>query len=224
MNPDDVLPHEMDRSNTRDDGLDPIDGTNGAAVSGDLALFAEDLRTAFPETPLPERMAEDHITAMIGAIQLLADKGESALEPTSNAYGPDRRVSGLPKLRRRTMKQKMILRLVVTGGMLVSLAGLANAGVLPDPIQGAVEDVLGIDSTNVEESDLGNVDDGAVGDVNDGDQTNVDDGAVGNVDDGAAGNADDGAAGNADDGAAGNVDDGASDNADDGSQGDGSNS
>jgi hypothetical protein len=216
VNPDDVFLHEMERSITRDDGLDPLDGTNGAAGAGDLALFAEDLCTAFPETPLPERMAEDHIAAMIGAIQLLAEKGESALEPTSNAHGPDRRVSGLPKLRRRTMKQKMILRLTVTAGMLVSLAGLAHAGVLPDPIQGTVEDVLGIN----DEGDQANVDDGAVDDVDDSAVGDTDDGAVDDADDGAVDDSDEGAVGDTDDGAVGDTDDGAQEDADDASEGD----
>ena len=196
MNPDDVLPDEMEGSIRRVNDLDPLDGTDAA----DLALFAEDLRTAFPEAPLPERVAEDHIAAMTGAIQLLADKGESALEPTSNAYGPDLRASGLPKLRKRTMK-KMLISVAVTAAMLASLGGLAHAGVLPEPIQGAVGSVLGID----DEGDQGNIDDGAVRETNDGAVGDVDDGDQGNVDEGAVGNTDDGGQGN---GGQGNVSNG----------------
>ena len=196
MNPDDVLPDEMEGSIRRVNDLDPLDGTDAA----DLALFAEDLRTAFPEAPLPERVAEDHIAAMIGAIQLLADKGESALEPTSNAFGPDRRASGLPKLRKRTMKKKMLISVAVTAAMLVSLGGLAHAGVLPEPIQGAVGSVLGID----DEGDQGNIDDGVVGDTDEGAVSNTDDGGQGNTDDGGQGNVDEGAVGNVDEGNVGN--------------------
>jgi hypothetical protein len=147
---DDVPPYEMDGSTRSDDGFDPLDGTEGAVGAGDHALFVEDLRTAFPETPLPQRVAEDQIAAMVGAIQLLADKGESALEPTSNAHGPDRRASGLPKLRRITMRKRMIAKLAVAMAMLLSLAGLANAGMLPHQVQGAVDQVLGI---NVNDAD-----------------------------------------------------------------------
>jgi hypothetical protein len=134
LNPDDVLPHEMERPIGHDHGPDPLDGGHGAAGTGDFTLFAEDLCSAFPETPVPERMAEDHVAAMIGAIQLLADKGESALEPTSNAHEPAERASGLPKLRRRTMRKRMITRVAaVATAMLLSLGGLAFAGVLPGP-------------------------------------------------------------------------------------------
>ena len=65
----------MDGPTRHDDGLDPLSGTTDAADAGDHALFVEDLRTAFRETALPQHVAEDHIAAMVGAIQLLADKG-----------------------------------------------------------------------------------------------------------------------------------------------------
>jgi hypothetical protein len=151
MSLDDVLHYEMDEPIGHDDGPDPLDGTEGAVRVGDYALFVEDLRTAFPETPLPQRVAEDHIAAMVGAIQLLADKGESALEPTSNAQGPDRRASGLPKLRRITMRKRMIAKLAVAMAMLLSLAGLANAGMLPHRIQSAVDQVLGINASEADD-------------------------------------------------------------------------
>jgi hypothetical protein len=212
LNPDDALPDEMERLIRHDDG-GPL-GTD-AAESGDLALFAEEFRAAFPETSLPDRVAQDHMAAMIGAIQLLAEKGESALEPTSNAHGPERRVPGLPKLRRRTMKRKLVLSLAVTAGMLVSLAGLAHAGVLPGPVQGVADQILGID-----EGDQGNLDDGAVNDADDGAVGDVDDGAVGDVDDGAVGDVDDGAVGDLDEGDQGNLDNGAVGNVDDGAVGD----
>ena len=136
----------MDGTIRHDEGSDPLDGTEGDVGVGDHALFEEDLRTAFPVTPIAQRTAEDHFTAMVGAIQLLADKGDSALEPTRNAQGPDRRVSGLPKLRRRTMPKRLIAKLAVAMAMLLSLAGLANAGMLPDPIQKPIANVLGFDT------------------------------------------------------------------------------
>lgn len=211
MRPADVPFHEMDGWSRDDDGTDPLDGHHGAGHAGDLALFAEDLRNVFPETAVPERVAEDHIAAMIGAFQLLADKGESALEPTSNAHGPDRRDSGLPKLRRRTMKERMILRLTVTAGLLVSLAGLANAGVLPDPIQGTVENVLGIDGITVDDGDqvdVADVEDNAAGDVDDADQAAVEDDDQATADDGAADDVDENDQGDADENDQGDVDEG----------------
>jgi hypothetical protein len=152
---DDVFPYEMDEPIGHDDGPDPLDGTEGAVGGGDHTLFVEDLRTAFPENPLPQRVAEDHIAAMVGAIQLLAEKGESAPEPTSKAHGPDRRASGLPKQRRITMRKRMIAKLAVAMAMLLSLAGLANAGMLPHRIQSAVDQVLGINADDQGADDQG---------------------------------------------------------------------
>ena len=169
MSFDGVLPDEMDGPIRDDDGFDPLDGTEGAVGAGDHTLFVEDLRTAFPETPLPQRVAEDHIAAMVGAIQLLADKGGSALEPTSKAHGPDRRVSGLPKLRRRTMPKRLIVKLAAAMAMLLSLAGLANAGMLPDPIQRPIASVLGFDTDDADDEGEDGDDQGEDGDV-DGDE------------------------------------------------------
>jgi hypothetical protein len=155
LSSDDVLPFEMDGSIGHGDWPDPLDGTEGAVGGGDHTLFVEDLRTAFPETPLQQGVAEDHIAAMVGAIQLLAEKGESALEPTSKAHGPDRRASGLPKQRRITMRKRMIAKLAVAMAMLLSLAGLANAGMLPHRIQSAVDQVLGINADDQGADDQG---------------------------------------------------------------------
>ena len=169
MSFDDVLPHEMDGAIRDDEGSDPLDGAEGDVGVGDHALFEEDLRTAFPEIPIAQRTAEDHFTAMVGAIQLLADKGDSALEPTRNAHGPDRRVSGLPKQRRRTMPKRLIAKLAVAMAMLLSLAGLANAGMLPDPIQKPIANVLGFDTDDADDQGEDADDQGEDADV-DGDE------------------------------------------------------
>ena len=169
MSFDDVLPHEMDGTIRDDEGSDPLDGAEGDVGVGDHALFEEDLRTAFPEIPIAQRTAEDHFTAMVGAIQLLADKGDSALEPTRNAHGPDRRVSGLPKQRRRTMPKRLIAKLAVAMAMLLSLAGLANAGMLPDPIQKPIANVLGFDTDDADDQGEDADDQGEDADV-DGDE------------------------------------------------------
>jgi hypothetical protein len=86
--------------------------------------FAEDLRSAFPEVELPERVVQDHVAAMISAAQLLAEEGASVLEPASHP-SPE----GLTTSRRRSMRARLIRRVVaVAAGLLLSLGGLAVAG------------------------------------------------------------------------------------------------
>jgi hypothetical protein len=86
--------------------------------------FAEDLRSAFPEVELPERVVRDHVAAMISAAQLLAEEGAIVLEPASHP-----RPEGLTTPRRRWMRTKLIRRVVaVAAGLLLSLSGLAFAG------------------------------------------------------------------------------------------------
>jgi hypothetical protein len=86
--------------------------------------FAEDLRSAFPEVELPERVVQDHVAAMISAAQLLAEEGATVLEPASHP-GPE----GLTTPRRRWMRTRLIRRVVaVAAGLLLSLSGLAFAG------------------------------------------------------------------------------------------------
>jgi hypothetical protein len=86
--------------------------------------FAEDLRSAFPEVELPERVVRDHVATMISAAQLLAEEGAIVLEPASHP-GPE----GLTTPRRRWMRTRLIKRVVaVAAGLLLSLSGLAFAG------------------------------------------------------------------------------------------------
>jgi hypothetical protein len=86
--------------------------------------FAEDLRSAFPEVELPERVVRDHVATMISAAQLLAEEGAIVLEPASHP-----RPEGLTTPRRRWMRTKLIRRVVaVAAGLLLSLSGLAFAG------------------------------------------------------------------------------------------------
>jgi hypothetical protein len=86
--------------------------------------FAQDLRSAFPEVELPERVVQDHVATMISATQLLAEEGASVLE---QAMHPAR--EGLTTPRRRWMRTRLIKRVVaVTAGLLLSLSGLAFAG------------------------------------------------------------------------------------------------
>ncbi len=86
--------------------------------------FAEDLRWAFPEVELPERVVQDHVAAMISAAQLLAGEGATVLEPASHP-GPER----LTTQRRIWMRTRLIKRVVaVAAGLLLSLSGLAFAG------------------------------------------------------------------------------------------------
>jgi hypothetical protein len=86
--------------------------------------FAEDLSSAFPEVELPVRVVQDHVAAMISAVQLLAEEGATVPERASHP-GPER----LTTQRRRWMRTRLIKRVVaVAAGLLLSLSGLAFAG------------------------------------------------------------------------------------------------
>ena len=49
------------------------------------------------------------------------------------------------------MKRKLIAGLAVTMALLLSLAGLANAGMLPDQIQRPIANILGFDSDDADD-------------------------------------------------------------------------
>jgi hypothetical protein len=130
LNPDDVPQFEMKRSIGSDDAEERLRG----AVDPDLSRFAEDLRNVFPDTPVPEPAAEEHVVAMMEAVQLLADPRGSSPEPVSR----ERSAAGRISSRRWRMRHRMTVRIAaVATGMLVSLGGLAIAGAFPggdDPI------------------------------------------------------------------------------------------
>ena len=110
-----------------------------------LGLFLEDVRGAFQAEP---SLAEEaHLSAIVQAAQLLADKGEPAVRSASKADGRARHASGLPKRRRVIMKVPLMRSLAakVVAGLVVLMSmfgGLALAGALPG--QGSGEDESGV--------------------------------------------------------------------------------
>jgi hypothetical protein len=144
MTPPDVPPDEMG-SHPFDDELDRmLSGTPGTSAEADaLGVFVRDLQAAFATTPTSEDV---HVAAMTEASQLLADKGDPAVMPVSNADAPATQASRLPKQRRnevkdRNLKQILLRVLVPTFATLVIFSGMAFAGVLPGPLQGAADTV-----------------------------------------------------------------------------------
>ncbi len=138
----------MGRSTHRHEEQDPLD-VKVEDWPADLATFAGDLRYAHPEVPVPQGRAQLHLAAIATAASLLADKGEPAVTPASNAHGPDGRASGLPKRRRtavrtpvlKTLRAKIVVAVTVA---LTSFGGLAAAGALPGPLQGAAAGAAGL--------------------------------------------------------------------------------
>lgn len=127
MSLSDVSPGEMSSS------FDPDDL---ARLGG---IFAEDLRSAFPQVELPEPVVEDHLAAMMQAAQLLADTGASVPEPASHP-SPE----GLTTPRRTRMRTRLTKRLVAVGAALsLTLGGLAVASAL----EGGGSDDPGDDGT-----------------------------------------------------------------------------
>jgi hypothetical protein len=110
-----------------------------------LGLFLEDVRGAFQAEP---SLAEEaHLSAIVQAAQLLADKGEPAVRSASKADGRARHASGLPKRRRVIMKVPLMRSLAakVVAGLVVLMSmfgGLALAGALPG--QGADDDATDV--------------------------------------------------------------------------------
>ena len=110
----------------------------------DVARFVRDLHEAVPSSGLP---SEDlHVAAMVETTHLLAEKGDPAVRPVSNAAGPAPQASGLPKQRRTQMKRKTSIVakvLAPIAAVLTVFGGMAYAGALPRSVQNAVSHAAG---------------------------------------------------------------------------------
>jgi hypothetical protein len=134
MSFDDVPPDEMGIDpNAADDALERM--LFGAPVSDewrDVASFVQELQEAVPSADLA---SEDlHVAAMVETAHLLAEKGDPAVRPVSNAAAPAPQASGLPKQRRKPMQRKRtVARLLIApiAAAFVVLGGMAYAGALP---------------------------------------------------------------------------------------------
>jgi hypothetical protein len=104
--------------------LDPDDPTgSSSSADSDADRFVEDLRTAFPAQPAPHGIADDHVAAMMAAVEVAAETG------TSRAGDAGGRPSSP---RRRTMRHRITVRIAaVVTGLLLSMGGLAIAGAFP---------------------------------------------------------------------------------------------
>jgi hypothetical protein len=156
MSPSDVPPDEMGTDpNATDDALDRM--LSGGAPAEDewrdLALFVQELQEAVPSSGLA---SEDlHVAAMVGTAHLLAEKGDPASRPVSNAAAPAPQVSGLPKQRRKPMKSIVTRVLAPIAAVLTVFGGMAYAGALPHQVQKAVSHAAGTVGINVPGDDEG---------------------------------------------------------------------
>jgi hypothetical protein len=134
MSLDDVPPDEMGIDpHTADDALERM--LFGAPVSDEWRDVASFVRELQETTPSAELASEDlHVAAMVETAHLLAEKGDPAVRPVSNAAAPAPQASGLPKHRRKPMQRKRtVARLILApiAAAFVVLGGMAYAGALP---------------------------------------------------------------------------------------------
>jgi hypothetical protein len=190
----------------------PIDPDDLTAVG---ETFAEDLRSAFPEVELPERVVRDHVAVMISAAQLLAEEGATVLEPASHP-GP----KGLTTPRRRWMRTRLIKRVVaVAAGLLLSLSGLAFAGAFEGSDDPGNDDTTAIVSHQTDDDQGEDADDQGE-DADQGEDESADDQGEDSDDQGADENADDQGEDSDDQGADENADDQGENNDDQGEDAD----
>ena len=153
-----------------------LHGRSDSPVEPGIAAFVEDVRTAFPKRP--SSAEEQHLEMLASAAQLLAEKGDPAARPASNADGRAEHVR-LPKRRRVAVKvpafHSLAAKLVVGSIVaVVSFGGLAVAGALPGSVQHGVATVakgVGIGLPDPDEQEA----EGDQGDENDQDELVADD-------------------------------------------------
>jgi hypothetical protein len=163
----DVPPDEMGTDpQAADDAIDRM-LSGGAPVDDewrDFALFVQELQEAVPSSGLASQ--DLHVAAMVETARLLAEKGDPAVRPVSNAAAPAPQVSGLPKQRRKSMKRStrtLIRVLAPIAAVLTVFSGMAYAGALPHTVQKAVStaaSTVGIDLPGDDEEQGDNDDQG----------------------------------------------------------------
>lgn len=114
----------------------------GIHPTGEIARFLDDLDAACPE-PATGHLEAAHLSSMVAAAHLLAENGDPVARPASNAHGPARQASGLPKLRRTLMNKLASMttgvKVAIGASVLVfAFTGVAVAGVLPHAMQHAM--------------------------------------------------------------------------------------
>ena len=145
MSPRDVPLHEMGQHDRRDAEFERLlTGQASDDRATELAQLVAALRSD-ARTPVAEDV---HVAAMIGAAHLHAEKGDPAVRPVSNADAPAPQVSRLPKRRGNDVPSRRSILLKVLApafALLMLFSGMAIAGVLPTPLQGAVDQWVGDD-------------------------------------------------------------------------------
>jgi hypothetical protein len=174
----DVPPDEMGTDpEAADDALDRM-LSGGAPVDDewrDVARFVQELEEAVPSSGLASQ--DLHVAAMVETARLLADKGDPAVTPVSNAAAPALQASGLPKQRRKSMKRStrtLIRVLAPVAAVLTVFSGMAYAGALPHTVQKAVSTAASTVGINLpDDEEQGDNDD--QGEDTQGDDTTKDD-------------------------------------------------
>ena len=114
--------------------------------------FAEDLRTAFPPTAVPDPVVEAHVAAMMAATPEPGVAPEVGLEWAERA--PSAPLGSTT--RRRSMSERMVRRaLAVVGAIVLSLGGLAIAGTFPGSgDQGDDDQAVVVDAPEDDQGDV----------------------------------------------------------------------
>jgi hypothetical protein len=173
----DVPPDEMGTDpQAADDAIDRM-LSGGAPVDDewrDVALFVQELQEAVPSSGLASQ--DLHVAAMVETARLLAEKGDPAVRPVSNAAAPAPQASGLPKQRRKSMKRStrtLIRVLAPIAAVLTVFSGMAYAGALPHTVQKAVSTAASTVGIDLPSDDEGTVE--APGEDDQGEDTQGDD-------------------------------------------------
>ena len=145
MSPRDVPPDEMGPHDRPDPEFEALLAGGASEDGTELARLVTALRSDV-RTPAAE---DAHVAAMVEAAgHLHAEKGDPVVRPVSNADAPVPKVSRLPKRRRNDMPNRRAILLKVLApafALLMLFSGMAFAGVLPAPLQGAVDQWVGND-------------------------------------------------------------------------------
>jgi len=145
VSPRDVPPDEMGPHDRPDPEFEALLAGGASEDGTELARLVTALRSDV-RTPAAE---DAHVAAMVEAAgHLHAEKGDPVVRPVSNADAPVPKVSRLPKRRRNDMPNRRAILLKVLApafALLMLFSGMAFAGVLPAPLQGAVDQWVGND-------------------------------------------------------------------------------
>lgn len=138
-----------------DQDLDRIlsgDAPAGDASSQALTAFAREARAAYV-APVPEVIRALHLAAILDAATKAAVSGNGA-GAAGGSSGSGWATGTAPAVAaRRPRRRRGLTVAAVAAAAVVSLGGLASAGVLPDPVQRVASEVLGTLGISVPDGD-----------------------------------------------------------------------